>query len=799
MPIFYNCTVTLGPPEKPPSGEVFSKAMKQLHIRAAWCPPTVIEQLVALPGGFEQAATLDWIMYTGGPLAPAVGDRLCHVTDVCQLYGSTETGPHVAMVPLPGNWSYFEWHPQLMNEMDPMGDGTYEMVVREDPLLDWIRHLSQAYPSLDVWRTNDLFIQSPDNPKLWRFTGKKDDLLVLSNGEKFNPVYMEGTIAGHPLVRGALIAGTARFQASLVVEPTAEMNLPDNEFIDIIWPAVEEANKVGPAHGRIFRSKVIVANRDKPFKRAGKGTVTRGQTTKLYEGEIDQLYKEDGDNDAGVPKLEPSDSLEAVIVYVRACLERLLPTSAFSNEDDVFVLGMDSLQTSELSKTLQGALQPHLKDTKSFILTPSHIYANPTTKQLSTFMLSALKGGSLDAKVEELGRSVSMSRLVEKYTADLGENAKPQANKRLSVAVTGTTGSLGTCLLETLLEDDRISRIYCINRDPKAHRRHEEGFKRRGTSVDLEEVSGRVVFMKMTPRRPNFGLSRCDWLTIVDDIDAVIHNAWKVNFNHKLSSFDSHISGVRNLVDLALASRRKPHIFFVSSLSSVGNWPKVRGIGQEVPEEPLDDYNLALPMGYGESKHISERILTDAVAKVGINASVLRVGQVAGPLAHGGGEWNRTEWLPSLLKSSKTLGCLPDSMNTIDWIPVDTLSQIINEILRHDCEENTSLVYNLANPRVASWKELVAVIQAEWKPAETKIVPWPEWLATLKSQPPDPENLPALKILDFYEGLAADAEACKNGRLCYVTDNGKTASRTMGDLGQIDAGAMRIWLNQWRF
>ena len=122
MPIFYTCTVTMGPPEKPPSGEILSKAMRKLHIRAAWCPPTVIEQLVALPGGFEQAASLDWIMYTGGPLAPAVGDILSKVTDVCQLYGSTETGPHIAMVPLPGNWNYFEWHPLLENEMDPMGE-----------------------------------------------------------------------------------------------------------------------------------------------------------------------------------------------------------------------------------------------------------------------------------------------------------------------------------------------------------------------------------------------------------------------------------------------------------------------------------------------------------------------------------------------------------------------------------------------------------------------------------------------------------------------------------------------------
>lgn len=253
MPIFYNAVVTLGPPEKPPSGELLSQAMRMLKIRAAWCPPTVIEQLVQQPGGFEQAAGLDWIMYTGGPLAPSVGDKLAQVTDVCQLYGSTETGPHVGLVPLRDKWNYFEWHPLLANKMDPMGDGTFEMVCEKDPSLDWIRHLSQAYPHLHLWRTNDLFVQHPDNTNLWKFVGPRDDVIVLSNGEKFNPVAMEGTIVGHPLVQGALIVGTARFQAALLVEPKKGVEMPPQQFVDQIWPTVEAANNAGPALAALRR------------------------------------------------------------------------------------------------------------------------------------------------------------------------------------------------------------------------------------------------------------------------------------------------------------------------------------------------------------------------------------------------------------------------------------------------------------------------------------------------------------------------------------------------------------------
>ena len=70
--------------------------------------------------------------------------------------------------------------PFSMNEMDPMGDGTYEMVVHRDASRSWVSHLSQAYPDLEVWRTNDLFVQSPHDANLWRFAGRRDDVIVLT-------------------------------------------------------------------------------------------------------------------------------------------------------------------------------------------------------------------------------------------------------------------------------------------------------------------------------------------------------------------------------------------------------------------------------------------------------------------------------------------------------------------------------------------------------------------------------------------------------------------------------------------
>jgi thioester reductase-like protein len=299
----------------------------------------------------------------------------------------------------------------------------------------------------------------------------------------------------------------------------------------------------------------------------------------------------------------------------------------------------------------------------------------------------------------------------------------------------------------------------------------------------------------------NMGLCEADWSTLATKVDTIIHNAWKVDFNHKLPSFKNRLHGLKDILSLTTNPHTKrPHVFFVSSLSTVGNWLNLCKDINQVPEIVPRDYNFALSMGYAESKLVAERMIAEAVAITGAKATILRVGQLAGPLSENGGEWHRTEWLPTLVKTSKALGCLPDSMNMIDWVPVDKLSQIISEIVQHECNKSaSSLVYNLVNPRLGKWDDLVTEIQEAWTPAMTRAVPFQDWLKMLKDQAADLEKFPALRLPEFYQGLAADAEFCKERQVVYAADQGTEASPTMRQLQPIDRGAMRTWLNQWKF
>jgi nucleoside-diphosphate-sugar epimerase len=125
----------------------------------------------------------------------------------------------------------------------------------------------------------------------------------------------------------------------------------------------------------------------------------------------------------------------------------------------------------------------------------------------------------------------------------------------------------------------------------------------------------------------------------------VILNAWPVNFNTPLETFEGVIAGTKRCVDFAAASARRPHIAFVSSIASIMNFPAVRPRGDDgqllVPEEFDPDNSLPAKQGYGESKHVAACILASAAREGLIEATVLRVGQLAGTSAEGKGVWNR--------------------------------------------------------------------------------------------------------------------------------------------------------------
>lgn len=300
---------------------------------------------------------------------------------------------------------------------------SYELTVPDPSRLAWIHTCYHTFPGVEVWRTNDHYRRHPTHSNLFTFQGRGDDVLVLSNREKFQPVITESIIQGHPSLEGALVVGTGRFQPALVIVP--KVHPADAEaIIEEIWPIVQRANQEAAVHGRISRGKPILTTPDKPFIRAGKGSVTRPKSTALYADEIGALFSDSvGDKELGVlspEQVQDTAALKASLgAYVRSILPDL-PEGADGDKDGFFAHGLDSVQTIELaSGGLRALLHPRLNPSDLSTVAAKAIYAISTVDSLAEYIKGLLgmttgTGGDVATK-----RAARMSAMLDKYSTGL--------------------------------------------------------------------------------------------------------------------------------------------------------------------------------------------------------------------------------------------------------------------------------------------------------------------------------------------------------------------------------------------
>lgn len=788
-------------PDKPMSAELATDLLNVAKPTAAMFPPSILEDMTKSPASMEALSNLRYVFYAGAPLSPEAGNHIIGHTRLINWIGSSESGFMPTLLPEhEEDWSYFEWIPSYGLEMQPAGEGVYELVIPRPANIK--KHaIFHTYPDSTGYHTKDLFAPHPTRSGLWKYIGRNDDVLVLSNGEKLNPITMEKIIEGHHLVSRALVIGQGRFQTALLVEPNWHLwseDKPVNELIESIWPTVQEANQAGPAHGRIMKSKIGVAFQNKPFGITPKGSTRRRQTMQNYAEEIDAIYNKEDSEGAEFELPEDAD-LSTVTAYLRNIVSHVLDSSDLSDQTDFYAAGLDSLQTMQLSNVLRKALQSHQSPDSSRAISSQDIYANPTVELLARLVYGLMRG-SVEGGVSRIEK---INSLLEKYTNDLPvqtQDAHSTSDKH-TVILTGSTGSLGNYILSTLLQDPTVAKVYCLNRS-EAKERQIKSFEEKGLSFG-PDPQNRVEFLQASFGAEQFGLSTDKYTEMLQSVDTIIHNAWRVDFNITVDSYeDVHIRSVRRFVDFSLQSTRHAHIHFVSSVATIGAWKASNG--PAVPSTPVENTDVVLPQGYGESKHIGERICLEASRRSGVPTTVHRVGQIAGPTTEKG-LWSRQEWVPTIVATSKSLGKVPDALGStpVDWIPVDSLASIMLDLIttrRETQSHNGSrcAVFNLVNPTVTTWDTLLPAIQAVYP---VQVVPIAEWINELdKIENPTAEQIqekPALKLLDFYRALADGEE----GALSVPIDVAPTkeASKTMSSLGAISGDLMGNWVAQWGF
>lgn len=784
----------------------------------AFMAPSLLENMLKYAPGLEVLGRIKHLAYGGGPINPAAGEKLIQV--VPHLYnaiGSTE-GSFYQLAKTEDNkhWNSFNFLDlgQRMEEVEP---GLYELVFPRTDLIHRATLYFHSFPQLNEYRTKDLFTPVEGEPGWWTYRGRADNWIAMSNGLKFDPKTTEDIIGSHPDVSAVLVAGARRYRLCLLVElddtsyPSAPFESAAAEekwkgqMLESIWPLIEEANHKAPKFGRIPQELVLFTARDKPFSRTAKGSIQRNLSLAAYDKAIDELYSksEQGLLTRDLPPLK-SLSSEDLAPFVRELYSQTLEYEDLGLEDDVFSRGLDSFATASLSSRLKAGLRAYgVSEEQLREIGIKLLYTATTPQQMADKLASMFSGAAstqknttvemaakYEAKVEELVKNFSQRNGTN------GTESNGHSDGRV-IAVTGTTGSLGTYILATLLARSDVSKVICLNRAADAKEKQTKAMSSRGLP-DLQPAieQGRVVFMRMDIGKPKLGLTDDEWAALVRETTSIVHNAFPVNFLMTVRQFEPQFQGMLDFLEVTLTGKRHPSFLFVSSISTAF----VDGRDDVVPEVIFDrERGKDLFVDYGSAKFVCERMtqrFTVSCAEAGIPAAagVLRVGQISGPI-HGNGAWNIWEWLPSLVVSSKFLGVAPAELGSVvDWVPVDVLADIVSDLVdaveRYGSSPSTRL-WNVVNPHTTTWDKLLPAV----KRVAPEMVSVDEWLARLEKTRESSTHIldrnPGVKLVEFYKGMLT------GGGPKFSTNNLVSDSTAAANLGPVTQENMLSWMKVW--
>ena len=170
-----------------------------------------------------------------------------------------------------------------------------------------------------------------------------------SNGEKASPAPLEAVIRKSSLVKEALVFGVNRSSLGVAVIPhKGGVTAQD------VWPTVQEANKIAPAHAQIPPELVLVLPEDATFPKASKGTIQRGKAYEAHEATIDCVYKRYENSDASIGmqgklQLAPSELLD----YILDRIKEVMQVKEVQADDDLFNLGLNSTQALRVRNILR--------------------------------------------------------------------------------------------------------------------------------------------------------------------------------------------------------------------------------------------------------------------------------------------------------------------------------------------------------------------------------------------------------------------------------------------------------------
>lgn len=634
--------------------------------------PTILEDIYSEEHFLHSLLHLDFVAIGGGAIKPALGEQVvARGVKLLNHYGATEIG---AIAPIFCPDDDYEWrYLRLRTDMDlevcdigHQGEGGKMQCQLVGHPFGWD----------EKFVVQDILERRPASQHIEvKILGRRDDMIVLSTGEKVIPQGLEETLTATGCVKTAIVFGQHRPEVGVIIEPVNTLSSEEKQpFIDFVWQVIQQENNHLDRHARVAsRYMVILKPPHKTVPRSDKGSVMRKDAYEVFQEEIDTAYSCDSDFSGKGFFLSPEpDQLEQdVRVLIQACVQdRGSDVDTWRDGDDFFAKGMDSLEAVRVARALST-----VQNKTSFPLLRGSIkarviYQNSSINALSKALRSGISGDELCAASQ-----------AEKLITELATEFSPaptlshSAARKITVLLTGSTGNLGVHLLQQLCLNPHVQQIICLNRFNQGNvgqsSVEEELTSRQMQANKAREISlsefgwSKIKFLSSNHLdKKDLGLSVDEYNQLAGNVTHIIHNAWPMDFQRAVLSFVPQMQAVRNLINFTLDCHHtqkpsspalNPRLLFLSSIAVAANYSP----GPFVAEAPIGPSGPAT-FGYPQAKWVCERLLSDTMINHAnqIRTMVVRLGQLSGATTTG--VWNANEHFPAVLKASQMVGALPE-------------------------------------------------------------------------------------------------------------------------------------------
>ncbi|OKL63922.1 hypothetical protein UA08_00474 [Talaromyces atroroseus] len=190
---------------------------------------------------------------------------------------------------------------------------------------------------------------------------------------------------------------------------------------------------------------------------------------------------------------------------------------------------------------------------------------------------------------------------------NVGTQVSGQKSDKKVILITGSTGYLAKYILQQLVENDSVVRVYCV------------AIRGEGGPSRLTVSSDKIIGYSGDLSQTRLGLSENNFLELSQEVDVILHmGAIHTFWDNYHVLYPTNVASTKQLIQLA-APRRIP-IHYISSAGVVPTNKSIYETASVAAYSPPTDGSE----GYVASRWASERLLEEASARLNIPSSIHR-------------------------------------------------------------------------------------------------------------------------------------------------------------------------------